>query len=70
VEVAWKVGTPVAAFARTPAPCEPKEVTFEPEEVTAPERFALVVTVAALPEILMLIGVEVETEAKVFGPVA
>ena len=31
---------------------------------------AFVVTVAALPEILILIGVEVLMEAKVFTPVA
>ena len=47
-----KAGTPVMAVARTPADCEPKAVTFEPELVTAPLMFALVVTVAAVPPIL------------------
>jgi hypothetical protein len=41
-----------------------------PELVTTPERLALVVTVAALPVILIAIGDEVETEASVFTPVA
>ena len=41
---------PAMAFASTPAACEPKAVTLDPEEVTAPERLAFVVTVAALPE--------------------
>ena len=47
VLVATKEGTPVTAVARTPADCEPKAVTLEPEEVTAPLMFAFVVTVAA-----------------------
>src|SRR3989344_8563557 len=54
-EVATKVGTAEApvAFARTGfAAAAPKDVTLLPEEVTAPERLALVVTVAALPPML------------------
>jgi hypothetical protein len=72
VEVAWKVGTaePGAAFASTPFDAEPKAVTLEPLLVTAPLKFAFVVTVAALPEILIEIAVEVEMEAKVLTPVA
>ena len=60
VEVAMKVGTaePGAALARTPFDAVPKEVTFDPEEVTAPLMLAFVVTVAALPPIL---SVDVET---------
>ena len=60
---------PVIAFPKTPAVCEPYEVVF-PTEVTTPERFAFVVTVAALPVMLIAIGDEVETEATVFTPVA
>jgi hypothetical protein len=56
VEVAVKAGTPVTLVASTPADCEPKEVTLLPELVTAPERLALVVTVAALPVIEPTIG--------------
>ena len=41
---------PVAAFPSTPTVCEPYEVVL-PLEVTTPLRFALVVTVAALPVI-------------------
>jgi hypothetical protein len=72
VEVAWKVGTvePGAAFAKTPLVARPKDVALLPEEVTAPERLAFVVTVAALPLMLMAIAEEVATEAKVFTPVA
>jgi hypothetical protein len=43
---------------------------LEPLLVTAPLKFAFVVTVAALPEILIEIAVEVEMEAKVLTPVA
>jgi len=48
VEVAIGAVLPVAAFPKTPADCEPYEVVL-PTEVTTPERFALVVTVAAEP---------------------
>src|SRR3989338_6491273 len=37
---------------RIPCARVPNAVTLEPEEVTAPERFALVVTVSAFPPIL------------------
>ena len=70
MEVAVKAGMPVTAVARTPGEAEPKAVRLLPEEVTAPLRFALVVTVAALPLMLMLTGEEVEIEAKVLTPVA
>ena len=59
VEVACAVGTPVAGVPSTPAPNEPKVVTLLPELVTAPERFAFVVTVAALPPMLKLAAVPV-----------
>ena len=51
VEVAIGAVFPVAAFPRTPAACDPKEVVL-PTEVTTPLKLALVVTVAALPPIL------------------
>ena len=51
VEVAIGAVFPVAAFPRTPADCEPYDVVL-PTEVTTPERFALVVTVPALPPML------------------
>ena len=41
-----------------------------PTEVMTPLRFAFVVTVAALPLMFIVIGVEVETDAKVLTPVA
>ena len=47
----------------------PKEVVL-PEEVMTPERFALVVTVPALPVMLILIAEEVAIDAKVLAPVA
>ena len=53
VEVATNDGTaaPAVLLARTllAVAVEPKDVALLPELVTAPERFALVVTVAALP---------------------
>ena len=60
---------PVAAFPSTPTVCEPYEVVL-PLEVTTPLRFALVVTVAALPVMLIETAVEVEIDARVFTPVA
>ena len=58
-------GIPVIAEPRTPADCDPNAVTFEPLEVTAPLIFALVVTVAAFPEMLMpCVFVHVLTSAR------
>ena len=58
-------GIPVIAEPRTPALWEPKAVTLEPELVTAPLRFAFVVTVAAFPEMLMAcVFVHVLTSAR------
>ena len=53
----------------SPAGCEPYEVVL-PLEVTTPLRFALVVTVAAVPVMLIETAVEVEIDARVFTPVA
>jgi hypothetical protein len=50
-------------LVRTPFDAAPKEVTFEPELVTAPLKLAFVVTVAAFPPILMVV-----VETKVFAP--
>ena len=73
MEVATNVGAavPPVPFASTVlAPAVAAYEVVLPEEVTTPDRLALVVTVAALPLMLIAIGVEVETEAKVFAPVA
>jgi hypothetical protein len=64
-----KVGMPVIEVPSTPAEALPNEVVL-PELVTTPVRLALVVTVLALPEILICTGDEVETEANVLTPVA
>ena len=73
-EVARKAGTadPLVLLARTlfATAVVPNVVALLPEDTTAPERFALVVTVAAFPVILMFTAVEVEIEATVFTPVA
>ena len=73
VEVATNVGAaappvPLAKTVLAPAVAA-YEVVF-PTEVMTPERFALVVTVAALPLMFMLTGEEVETDANVLTPVA
>ena len=73
VDVATKVGVPAppVPFARTVlAPAVAAYEVVLPVDVMTPVRFAFVVTVAALPLMFILIGVDVETDAKVFAPVA
>jgi hypothetical protein len=72
VEVAREVGivAPGNGLPRIPCARVPNAVTFEPLLVTAPLMFAFVVTVAALPEMFIETGEDVETEANVFAPVA
>ncbi len=72
VEVAsGAVIAPFTTAPSTPAFWVPKEVTLlEPVVVMTPESVGTVVTVAALPEMLIESGEEVETEANVFTPVA
>src|SRR3989344_5454754 len=48
---------------RIPCARVPNAVTLEPEEVTAPERFALVVTFAAFPPMLSVV-----VETQVLAP--
>ena len=73
VEVATNEGAPEAPvpFARMVfAPAVAAYEVVLPEEVMTPLRFAFVVTVAAFPLMFILTGEEVETDAKVFAPVA
>ena len=74
-EVAMKDGTaePLVLFIRTElaTAVEPNEVVLVlPVVVTTPERAGAVVTVAALPVMLIDTAVEVEIEANVLAPVA
>lgn len=58
-----------AGLPKIPCARTPNDVVL-PLEVTTPVRFAFVVTVAALPVILMFTGEEVEIDATVLTPVA
>ena len=60
---------PVMASQAPPAVCEPYEVVL-PLEVTTPLRFALVVTVAALPVVLIESADEGGMGASELTPVA
>jgi len=59
-----------AGLPRIPCASVPKAVTLLPELVTAPDMFAFVVTVAALPVMLRAIAEEVAvTNGTPVGPV-